>query len=278
MHTLTLSGFAPIGVFDSGLGGLSVVEAIRRKLPAESIVYIADSRYAPYGEKGDEFIRARSKALADWLVNKGAKLLVVACNTATTHSIEYLRAQLPIPIIGVEPGIKPAIRTSTSGIVGVLATAATLRSQRLQTLLSEYGATCRFVCQAGHGLVELIEKGETAGVVVEALLERYLTPMIKQGADMLVLGSTHYALLMPSIGRLFGSQLCLIETAGAIARRVEYQLATYGLNCDASTAKTVLQLCSTALAEESRRPLARLAHALSLTGHQIAAINVSQNR
>lgn len=269
-----LSGIAPIGVFDSGLGGLSVVEAIRRLLPGESIIYIADSRYAPYGEKPDEFIKARSQALADWLVKKGAKLIVVACNTATTHAIAYLRGHFAIPIIGVEPGIKPGVQTSASGVVGVLATAATLRSQRLQTLLSEHGDSCRFVCQAGHGLVELIERGEAGGALVEALLEKYLMPMIREGADTLVLGSTHYALLMPSIRRVFGSRFRLIETAGAIARRVEHQLAEYRLNHDADPVEAVLQLYSTASSAESRVPLARLAEALALAGHQVGAIDV----
>jgi glutamate racemase len=125
------NGSTPIGVFDSGLGGLAVVDAIHRRLPEESIVYIADSRYAPYGEKADEFIRARSRALAEWLVHRGAKMLVVACKTATTHAIAYLRSQFAIPIIGVEPGIKPAVQVSVSKVIGVSATAATLRSQRL---------------------------------------------------------------------------------------------------------------------------------------------------
>lgn len=171
-----------------------------------------DTPYAPYGEKPDEFIRARSLALAERLAQRGAKLLVVACNTATTHAISYLRSRLTIPIIGVEPGIKPAVQVSGSKVVGVLATAATLRSQRLQALLSDHDHVCRFICQAGHGLVELIEQGKTAGSSIEALLDSYLTPMIADGADTLVLGSTHYGLLIPSIKRVLGDQLNLIET------------------------------------------------------------------
>ncbi|KVP51887.1 glutamate racemase [Burkholderia ubonensis] len=268
------NGIAPIGVFDSGLGGLSVVEAIRQCLPGEAILYIADSRYAPYGEKSDAFIRARSQALTDWLVQHGAKMLVIACNTATMHAIAHLRSQFAIPIIGVEPGIKPAVQASVSKVVGVLATAATLRSQRLQALLAENDHACRFVCQAGHGLVERIERGEATGSVVESLLEAYLTPMIEEGADTLVLGSTHYALLMPSIRRIFGSRFRLIETATAIARRVEHQLAEFRLRNDANPANAPLQLCSTATSAEQRAPLARLAQGLALAGHRVAAIDI----
>jgi glutamate racemase len=274
MHEFMHNGIAPIGVFDSGLGGLSVVEAIHRRLPQEAVVYIADSRYAPYGEKTDQFIRDRSLALAEWLVGKGAKLLVVACNTATTHAITYLRSQLSIPVIGVEPGIKPGAQTSVSKVVGVLATAATLRSEKLQGLLADHGHACRFVCRAGHGLVELIERGEAEGSSVEALLKKYLTPMIDEGADTIVLGSTHYALLIKSIRRVFGDQLSLIETATAIARRVDHQLSEYGLGVDANEAGADLHLCSTASSAERRVPLEKLAQGLELARHRLAAIDV----
>ncbi|MDR6497893.1 glutamate racemase [Burkholderia ambifaria] len=274
IHKLMLNGTAPIGIFDSGLGGVSVVEAIRRRLPGEAIVYIADSYYAPYGEKPDEFIRARSLALAEWLAQRGAKLLVIACNTATTHAISYLRSRLAIPVIGVEPGIKPAVQISGSKVVGVLATAATLRSPRLQELLSDHCHACSFICQAGHGLVELIEQGEAAGSSIEALLDRYLTPMIKEGADTLVLGSTHYVLLIPSIKRVFGDQLNLIETATAIARRVDHQLTDHQLHNEVNPADVALQLCSTAISEGERAPLAKLAQMLALDAHRVTAIDV----
>ncbi|HEF5870522.1 TPA: glutamate racemase [Burkholderia cenocepacia] len=269
-----LNAIAPIGIFDSGLGGVSVVEAIRHRLPSEAIVYIADSRYAPYGEKPDAFIRARSLALAQWLVQRGAKLLVIACNTATTHAISSLRGQLAIPVIGVEPGIKPAVQVSVSKVVGVLATAATLRSPRLQTLLSEHRHACRFICQAGHGLVERIEQGDAAGPSIEALLDQYLTPLIAAGADTLVLGSTHYALLIPTIKRIFGDRLNLIETAAAIARRVDDQLTDHELHNEVNPADAVLQLCSTAISEEKRAPLATLARMLALDAHRVSAIDV----
>ena len=265
------NGIAPIGVIDSGLGGMSVAAAIRRRLPNEAIVYFADSGFAPYGEKTDAFIKARSRALAQWLVRRGAKALVIACNTATTHAVAQLRGEFAIPVIGVEPGIKPAAQSSKAKVVGVLATAATLRSKRLQELLSRHGQGCRFVCRAGHGLVELIEQGIVAGASIDALLEKHLKPMMDAGADTLVLGSTHYAFLMPSIERAFGEQLHLIETGGAVARRVDDRLAECGLRAEAAIAGPALHLYSTAV---QTLPLQRLAQALSLAGSRVAAVSV----
>lgn len=265
------NGIAPIGVFDSGLGGMSVAAAIHQRLPNEAIVYVADSGFAPYGEKTDAFIKTRSRTLAQWLIRRGAKALVVACNTATTQAIALLRSEFALPVIGVEPGIKPAVQSSAARVVGVLATAATLRSGRLQELLSSHGRDCRFVCRAGHGLVELIEQGTVAGTCVDALLDKYLTPMAEAGADTLVLGSTHYAFLMPSIKRAFGDQFNLIETGSAIARRVDDRLTEHGLRADAGTADPVLHLYSTA---SETQPLQRLAHALCLAGSQVASVSV----
>src|SRR6185437_14269317 len=144
---------APVGIFDSGLGGLSVLRAVRAQLPHEAILYVADSLYAPYGERDDDFIAERTLAIGEWLVQQGAKALVVACNTATAQSIALVRQKLPIPLVGVEPGIKPAALQSKTRVAGVLATQVTLRSARFQALLERYAADCRFLCQPGHGLV-----------------------------------------------------------------------------------------------------------------------------
>ncbi|RKP45581.1 glutamate racemase [Trinickia fusca] len=265
---------APIGVFDSGLGGLSVLHAIRAQLPHESIVYLADSGYAPYGEKTDAFIRARSAALTRWLCAQRAKMLVVACNTATTHAIASLRSTFALPIVGVEPGVKPAALASGSGVVGVLATAATLRSDRLRTLLATHANHCRVVCQAGHGLVELIEQGHVAGPEMHALLTRYLEPMAQAGADTVILGSTHYALLVPTIRTLFGDRFTLIETGSAIARRVDMLLTEHGLHADDDHAAS-LRLCSTALDPVPRQALARVATPLAgLSGQATADVEM----
>lgn len=193
------SARAPIGVFDSGLGGLSVLRAVRERLPDEALVYVADSRHAPYGPRDDVFIVERTLAIGEWLVAQGAKALVVACNTATAQSIAIVRERLPIPLVGVEPGIKPAALHSKTRVAGVLATQATLRSARFEALLARHAADCRFLCQPGHGLVEAIERGDTGSPALRALLASYLEPMLEAGADTLVLGCTHYPFLGAAI-------------------------------------------------------------------------------
>jgi glutamate racemase len=243
---------APVGIFDSGVGGLSVLRAIRAQLPDESLLYCGDSRYAPYGERDDDFVADRTLAIGDWLVARGVKALVVACNTATAQTIPLLRERLPVPVVGVEPGIKPAAAASASRVVGVLATAVTLRSARFQRLLAEHGGQCKFICQAGHGLVEAIERGaaETAAAPgateLDALLRAYLAPMLAAGADTLVLGSTHFPFLDQAIARIAGPRLNLIETGPAVARQLGRLLQAQGLlagpGADADAAS---RLCST---------------------------------
>ncbi|VVE23525.1 glutamate racemase [Pandoraea capi] len=216
---------APIGVFDSGLGGLSVLQAVRARLPRESLIYVADSRYAPYGERPDAFLEQRSLAIGRWLRERGAKAFVVACNTATAHGVAALRADDSWPVVGVEPGIKPAAAVSRSGVIGVLATAATLRSARFADLLARHTAQGqRFLCQPGHGLVERIEGGDVDSPEVIALLDKYIAPMLAQGADTLVLGCTHYPFLIPAIERHFGTALTLVDTGAAIARQLQRRL------------------------------------------------------
>ncbi|GAB3628068.1 glutamate racemase [Pandoraea terrae] len=241
---------SPIGIFDSGLGGLSVLQAVRSLLPHAPLIYCADSRYAPYGERTDAFLSARTVAIGDWLRAQGAKALVVACNTATAHGIAALRAQAEWPVIGVEPGIKPAAQASRSGVIGVLATAATLRSQKFQRLLAEHtNEGRRFLCQPGHGLVECIEAGDIDSPEVMSLLQTYLAPMLDQGVDTLVLGCTHYPFLIPAIRKLTGDRLTLVDTGAAIARQLARQLAANGLTAAESTplaAPGTLTLCTTA--------------------------------
>jgi glutamate racemase len=231
------AGHAPVGVFDSGLGGLSVLRAVRAQLPDESIIYVADSLYAPYGERDDDFIADRTLAIGQWLVKQGAKVLVVACNTATAQSIALVRERLPIPLIGVEPGIKPAALQSTSRVAGVLATQVTLRSARFQTLVERYAADCRFLCQPGHGLVQAIERCDIGSAELRALLNSYLQPMLDAGADTLVLGCTHYPFLDAAIREIVGERMTLIDTSVAIARQLERVLDQYGLRAEAGRAK-----------------------------------------
>jgi glutamate racemase len=213
--------YKPIAVFDSGVGGLTVAQHIRALLPQADLLYFADCDWAPYGSRPPEQIIHRVMAIAQWLIAQQSRTLVVACNTATTLAIGNLRAHFPeLPIVGVEPGVQPAIKASCSGIVGILATNATLQSAWFNALLARQSKTVKFICQAGHGLVELIEQGHADSVKIDALLSQYLLPMCEAGADTLVLGSTHFPLLTPAIRRCVGQRLTLIDTGLAVARRV----------------------------------------------------------
>lgn len=239
---------APIGIFDSGVGGLSVLDAIHRLLPHEALLYCADSLYAPYGERDDEYIVNRSLAICDWLLEQPVKALVVACNTATAQTIEQLRKHtehLNLPVVGIEPGVKPAALLSKRRIAGVLATASTLKSQRFQALLQRHAGDCHFVCVAGNGLVEAIEQGDTDSPRLLALLERYLDEILDAGADTLVLGCTHYPFLEQAIRKLAGEYLTLIDTASAVARQLERVLHSQQLLTPPPADTVAMRLCST---------------------------------
>ncbi|WP_197386511.1 glutamate racemase [Ralstonia pseudosolanacearum] len=233
---MTARAQAPVGVFDSGLGGLSVLRAIRAELPAESLLYLADSRHAPYGEKPPEFIAGRTLRVCEWLVGQGCKALVIACNTATAQAVHLLREQLAVPVIGVEPGLKPAVATSRSRVVGVLATESTLRSDKFARLLGTVSGDCRVLCQPGYGLVPLIERGDTHSPAVLELLRAYLLPMLEAGADTLVLGCTHYPFLQDAIREIAGDRLTLIDTGHAVARHLGRTLAAAHLQATGAAA------------------------------------------
>ena len=239
---------APIGIFDSGVGGMSVLRAIHSLLPQEALLYVADSRYAPYGERDDAYIVARCLAISEWLLDQGVKALVVACNTATAQTIQQLRAHLAvrnIAVVGVEPAVKPAALVSKTRIAGVLATASTLRSARFQALLARHSGDCRFVCVAGNGLVDAIEQGDTGSPHVLALLEDYLEQILAAGADTLVLGCTHYPFLDQAIKRLAGERLALIDSGAAIARQLQRVLEAQALLADTTATRAHVRLCST---------------------------------
>ncbi|MHA6907290.1 glutamate racemase [Ralstonia pseudosolanacearum] len=233
---MTARAQAPVGVFDSGLGGLSVLRAIRAELPAESLLYLADSRHAPYGEKPPEFIAGRTLRVCEWLLGQGCKALVIACNTATAQAVHLLREQLAVPVIGVEPGLKPAVATSRSRVVGVLATESTLRSDKFARLLGAVSGDCRVLCQPGYGLVPLIERGDTHSPAVLELLRAYLLPMLEAGADTLVLGCTHYPFLQDAIREIAGDRLTLIDTGHAVARHLGRTLAAAHLQATGAAA------------------------------------------
>jgi glutamate racemase len=215
---------ALIGVFDSGIGGLSILDEALRQLPQHDYIYLADSANAPYGEKSSDWIAARSLSLCKHLANKGCDAIVIACNTATAEAIKQIRAELSIPIIGVEPGIKPAAMQSHNGIVGVLATEATLKSDKFNALLATLPDHCRFIKQAGAGLVPLIEAGKADSEETLDLLGKHLEPILDAGSDTLVLGCTHYPFLKKSIRKLLGDTITLIDTSDAVVRQLKRQL------------------------------------------------------
>jgi glutamate racemase len=220
---------AAVGVFDSGIGGISVLQHVRRLLPHEGLIYCADSLHAPYGSKSPEFIRARSHALARFLVGQGAKAIVVACNTATAAAIRDLREHFTLPVIGMEPAVKPAAAASKNGVVGVLATIGTLKSAQFAALLESYGRDVRVVTQACPGLVECVERGELDSAATDVLIAAYLQPLLAAGADAIVLGCTHYPFLREAILRQLPAGIALIDTGEAVARQLKRRLQEAGL-------------------------------------------------
>ncbi len=221
---------APVGVFDSGVGGLSVLGEIRALLPAESLLYVADSGHVPYGDKSAEFICARSLAIAEFLLAQGAKALVLACNTATAAAISELRGVYPqVPIIGMEPAVKPAAAATQTGVVGVLATTGTLKSAKFAALLDRFASDVRVITQPCPGLVEQIEAGALSSIATRELLNGWVRPLLAEGCDTLILGCTHYPSIKPLLRELLPSNVSLIDTGAAVARQLRRVLAEHEL-------------------------------------------------
>lgn len=215
----------PIGVFDSGVGGLSVLRHVRAMLPGEDLLYVADSAHAPYGDKSAQFIEARAVAIAEFLVARDAKALVVACNTATAAAIVRLRERFDLPIVGMEPAVKPAAEATRSGVIGVLATSGTLDSGKFAELVRRFGSQARVIVQPCPGLVEQVELGDLAGPLTRRLLEGFVAPLLDAGADTLVLGCTHFPFLEPLLRELVGGEVAIIESGAAVARQLVRRLA-----------------------------------------------------
>ncbi len=213
-----------IGVFDSGVGGLSVLRHIRWTLPGERLIYVADSAHVPYGDKSPAYIEQRAHILTRFLIEQGADAIVIACNTATAAAAASLRSQFSLPIIGMEPAVKPAVAATRSGVVGVLATVGTLESTRFAALLERYGEEVEIVTQGCPGLVEQVELGDLHGIRTRELVERYTAPLLAQGADTLILGCTHYPFLAPLIRAVVGDGITLVDTGEAVARHLQRRL------------------------------------------------------
>lgn len=219
----------PIGIFDSGVGGTSIWKEIRTLLPAENTVYLADSQNAPYGAKPKKEILGLSIKNTELLLEKGCKLIVVACNTATTNAIDYLRSHYDVPFIGIEPAIKPAALQSKSKTVGVLATKGTLSSSLFHSTSEIHAHGIKIVEQEGKGLVPLIEAGKAGSEEAKSLLRSYLEPMLALGIDHLVLGCTHYPYLMPVLKELLPEEVLVIDSGEAVARQTKAVLVKNNL-------------------------------------------------
>jgi glutamate racemase len=238
----------PIGVFDSGVGGLSVLRALRQELPHEHFLYVGDSGSAPYGDRSAEFVAERAITITEFLVRHGAKAVVVACNTATAAAAESLRARFVIPIVAIEPAVKPAASRTRSRVVGVLATTGTLASPNMGKLLASYGSDVEFVIQPCPGLADQVEKGELASEVTRALVERYVRPIRDKGGDIVVLGCTHYPFLRTLIQEIAGPAVEVIDPATPVARELRRRLDHAGLLND-STEPGAEQFWTTGLVE-----------------------------
>lgn len=219
----------PIAIFDSGVGGLSIAQCINHRLPNENLLYVADTLHAPYGDKTAEFIQQRVNEIAYWFIERNAKAIVVACNTATVNAIDQLRKNISIPVIGVEPAIKPAVNLSKNKKVAILVTKATAENQRFLTLVAQYGHNSEVIIQPCPGLVELIEQDKKNSPECELLLSKYLQPLLDKGVDTIVLGCTHYPLVKGIINKICGENVIIMETALPVTEQLQRQLALHNL-------------------------------------------------
>ena len=223
---------APVGLFDSGVGGLSVLREIRALLPAESIYYVADSANAPWGDKPPGFVRRRALEISGFLIERGIKAVVIGSNTGTAGSAEALRSSLAIPVVGIEPGIKPAVAATRSGVVGAIVPAAVSESDRLASLLDRFSGDVKVIIQPVPGLVEHIEEADLGSSELRRMVEGYVRPMLDAGADAIVLGSTHYVFLKPLLAEMAGPNVALIETGAAVARQLRRVLEARDMLAD----------------------------------------------
>lgn len=236
------SGF--IGMFDSGMGGLSVLREVRALLGAEDVLYYADSAYCPYGQRTPAEIIARSALITGALVQRGAKIIVVACNTATSVALANLRASTSVPIVGMVPAVKPAVATSHGGHIGVLATPRTASGDMLADLIESHAAAVEVTTVAAPGLADLVEAGQTSGPHVETVLRPLLAPLVAAGIDTLVLGCTHYPFLRETISRLLGPDIEIIDSGEAVARRTQSVLCEHAMTRQTTTGGALRLLTS----------------------------------
>ncbi|EGV50001.1 glutamate racemase [Candidatus Endoriftia persephone] len=219
----------PIGIFDSGIGGLSVLRHIREQLPAEDLFYVSDSGHLPYGAKGSDFVAQRAQQITRFLIAQGAKTIVIACNTATAAAVASLRQQHTLPIIGMEPGLKPGIAASRNGVVGILATEGTLGSAKFRDLLRRHGEGARVIIRPCHGWVRQVESTDLSGPRALKVVAEEIQPLIDQGVDSLVLGCTHFPFLHQAIRQMVPAKTHIIDTGPAVAKELKRRLVEQGL-------------------------------------------------
>ncbi len=218
-----------IGIFDSGSGGLSVLREILKVLPREKYLFFADNAFCPYGEKTPQFIQDRGRAITDYLLSEGADIIVVACNTATAAAIATLRNEYAVKFIGMEPAVKPAALSSETGVIGVLATAGTLKASKYLKTRGLYEDDVKISERVGKGFVELVERGILDGPEAEETVRQSLQPLLDDGADRIVLGCTHYPFLRDVIQRIAGPDVLVIDPAPAVARHLVHVMTEDGL-------------------------------------------------
>lgn len=234
----SMSSTGAIGIFDSGIGGLSVARAIRQLMPAEHLIYVADTAYAPYGDKTDDVIYQRMNLITYRLMQAGVKAIVVACNTATTAAISKLRSNYPLPIIGVEPGVKPAVLASKTKVIGVLATPRTLATPAFTSLAQRYADSATILLQPCPAFVPLIESLQFDTQQMRRAIQSTIQPLLMQGTDTLVLGCTHYNFIAECVADIAGPDVTVIRTENAVAQQLRRRLAECQLSVDEKATAT----------------------------------------
>ncbi|MEM6804841.1 MAG: glutamate racemase [Bacteroidota bacterium] len=244
----------PIGIFDSGLGGLTVWKACKELLPQESFIYVADQAFCPYGPKSQELIHERAHKITDFFREQGVQLVIIACNTATAAAIQDLRDSFDLPFVGMEPAIKPAAENSQTGNIGILATQGTFDGNHFKKTKSTYAAHLEVHIQVGEGLVEVVEAGQLEAPSTYELLKQYLLPMKSARVDQLVLGCTHYPLLREHMEKILGDQVNIIDPAPAVAKQVKRLLPKLSIASD-----SLDRFYTTALGATTQMSLEKLA-------------------
>ncbi len=227
---MNIKPLQPIGIFDSGIGGLTVLRAIHQLMPDEPLLYLADQEHVPYGLRSLEEVRHFSEVITSYLLDQGSRLIVVACNTASAAALKYLRQVFPeVPFVGMEPAVKPAAERTHSGVVGVLATPATFQGALYASVVERFGRGVKLLQHTCPGLVAQIENGELESIETFRILEEALKPMLEQGIDTVVLGCTHYPFVIPLIQQIVGPEVRVIDPAPAVARQVQRLLVASNL-------------------------------------------------